>query len=179
MIVDKWDKVPDNARGVVDVWWLVDDGGLTLLVPWLIASKRKFAHCSLRILAVPSSITTVARDVNMMRELVKEFRIDAEVMAVTPDEVDVAPAELRRWIDSLPFAVDSGDLARCERYLLLSRLMELYSSDSVAVFVSMPFPRPEIGNRTWLSWLALLIDTLDRPICFIRGDQKDSLSFYV
>lgn len=34
------------------MWWLYDDGGLTLLVPWLLRSHKYWTGCTLRIFTV-------------------------------------------------------------------------------------------------------------------------------
>ena len=34
-----WDSPPDR-KGTVDVWWLIDDGGLTMLIPHLLSLSK-------------------------------------------------------------------------------------------------------------------------------------------
>ena len=38
--------------GNIDVWWLYDDGGLTLLLPYILTTRAQFADCSLRVFAL-------------------------------------------------------------------------------------------------------------------------------
>lgn len=38
--------------GTIDVWWLYDDGGLTMLLPYIISQRSAWAHCALRIFAL-------------------------------------------------------------------------------------------------------------------------------
>lgn len=33
---------------VIDVWWLYDDGGLTLLLPYIISTRQAWNSCKLR-----------------------------------------------------------------------------------------------------------------------------------
>jgi solute carrier family 12 sodium/potassium/chloride transporter 2 len=33
-----------TKKGTIDVWWLYDDGGLALLVPYLLAHKGSYLH---------------------------------------------------------------------------------------------------------------------------------------
>lgn len=35
-------------KSVIDVYWLYDDGGLTLLLPHLISTRRNWGNCKLR-----------------------------------------------------------------------------------------------------------------------------------
>ncbi|KAL4593614.1 Na+, K+, 2Cl- co-transporter-1-alpha subunit [Arapaima gigas] len=38
-----------QGKGTVDVWWLFDDGGLTLLIPYLLTNKKKWKECKIRV----------------------------------------------------------------------------------------------------------------------------------
>lgn len=39
-------------HGTIDVWWLYDDGGLTLLLPYIINTRANWASCKLRVFAL-------------------------------------------------------------------------------------------------------------------------------
>ena len=41
-----------KRKGNIDVWWLYDDGGLTLLLPYILTTRAQFADCSLRVFAL-------------------------------------------------------------------------------------------------------------------------------
>lgn len=41
-------------KGNIDVWWLYDDGGLTILLPYILSLRSNFAHCKIRIFALTS-----------------------------------------------------------------------------------------------------------------------------
>lgn len=43
------DKRP---KGTIDVWWLYDDGGLTILLPYIISTRSTWANCKIRIFAL-------------------------------------------------------------------------------------------------------------------------------
>uniref|UniRef100_A0A8D3CHC7 Solute carrier family 12 member 1 n=1 Tax=Scophthalmus maximus TaxID=52904 RepID=A0A8D3CHC7_SCOMX len=38
-----------QPKGTIDVWWLFDDGGLTLLLPYILTTRKKWKDCKLRI----------------------------------------------------------------------------------------------------------------------------------
>ncbi|KAL0167419.1 hypothetical protein M9458_035641, partial [Cirrhinus mrigala] len=38
-----------QGKGTIDVWWLFDDGGLTLLLPHILTTRKKWKDCKLRI----------------------------------------------------------------------------------------------------------------------------------
>lgn len=41
-----------QPKGTIDVWWLYDDGGLTMLVPYIISMRSKWARCKIRVFAL-------------------------------------------------------------------------------------------------------------------------------
>lgn len=41
-----------QGKGSIDVWWLYDDGGLAILLPYIISTKHNWANCKLRIFAL-------------------------------------------------------------------------------------------------------------------------------
>lgn len=41
-----------QTSGTLDVWWLYDDGGLTILLPYIISQRSTWANCKLRIFAL-------------------------------------------------------------------------------------------------------------------------------
>ncbi|MEQ2214223.1 hypothetical protein XENOCAPTIV_023751 [Xenoophorus captivus] len=38
-----------QPKGTIDVWWLFDDGGLTLLIPYILTTRKKWKDSKLRI----------------------------------------------------------------------------------------------------------------------------------
>jgi len=46
-----------TLRGVsklsfIDIYWLYDDGGLTLLIPYILSERKKWKKCKLRIFVI-------------------------------------------------------------------------------------------------------------------------------
>lgn len=38
--------------GTIDVWWLFDDGGLTILIPYILSLRSQWSSCKIRIFAL-------------------------------------------------------------------------------------------------------------------------------
>ena len=72
----KYTQLPTSTT---DVWWLVDDGGFTILMPWLMTQRKFWTGTKLRIFTVPGnlSIDQVAQTQDNFEKLVNEFRIPA------------------------------------------------------------------------------------------------------
>lgn len=41
-----------HSKSTIDVWWLYDDGGLTLLLPYIISTRATWPNCKIRIFAL-------------------------------------------------------------------------------------------------------------------------------
>lgn len=42
-------------KGTIDVWWLYDDGGLTMLLPYIISTRNHWANSKLRVFALTNN----------------------------------------------------------------------------------------------------------------------------
>ena len=97
---------PDRAwslagrRGPIDVYWLIDDGGLTVLLPVLIRTSKMWRGCPLRIFTVGQE------DNESVLSLLHRFRIIAEVLPLT--DLDQAPDSLQAWSLHTHTKPDSG-----------------------------------------------------------------------
>lgn len=40
------------GKGTIDVWWLYDDGGLTILLPYIISLRSNWSNCKIRVFAL-------------------------------------------------------------------------------------------------------------------------------
>ncbi|GIQ83127.1 hypothetical protein KIPB_004392, partial [Kipferlia bialata] len=61
----------------IDLVWMVDDGGLCLLLPYLLNKHAAFRHCNLRVLTV--STPGPSNDTAPLTSLLNEFRIEGSV----------------------------------------------------------------------------------------------------
>uniref|UniRef100_A0A182SS49 Amino acid permease/ SLC12A domain-containing protein n=1 Tax=Anopheles maculatus TaxID=74869 RepID=A0A182SS49_9DIPT len=41
-----------QPTGTIDVWWLYDDGGLTMLIPYILSLRSKWVNCKVRVFAL-------------------------------------------------------------------------------------------------------------------------------
>ena len=48
--IDMYDH--DHGQGNIDIWWIVHDGGLLMLLPFLLKQHRTWRKCRLRIFTV-------------------------------------------------------------------------------------------------------------------------------
>eukprot|EP01060_Flectonema_neradi_P017221 TRINITY_DN2407_c1_g1_i1.p1 TRINITY_DN2407_c1_g1~~TRINITY_DN2407_c1_g1_i1.p1 ORF type:complete len:1017 (+),score=163.51 TRINITY_DN2407_c1_g1_i1:53-3103(+) len=83
----------------IDVWWIVHDGGLLLLLPHLLTLHRSWRGCRLRIFAVINEYTeddnTMDSFQHRINKFLAEVRISADVIPfnLTSSELTIAQSE--------------------------------------------------------------------------------------
>ncbi|KAI1301558.1 Solute carrier family 12 member 2 [Halotydeus destructor] len=76
-----------QKKGTIDVWWLYDDGGLTMLVPFILSTRNQWSGCRLRVFALANKKNELDREQRNMAALLSKFRIDYSDVTVIPDVV--------------------------------------------------------------------------------------------
>ncbi|MES1909468.1 MAG: hypothetical protein MHM6MM_002199 [Cercozoa sp. M6MM] len=157
-----WQSPPiENSEARLDCWWLFDDGGLSLLIPWLVSRAQYFRgiigrrQMRVRLFVIAQSSADVRPDLLTIGPLLKRFRLgfdepeivfldDHEGESSKKRQGDVEMHTLDTYhslrADVTPLSeLPRGDVAR--NLLRVSELMRLHSHDATMCFVSMPFPR--------------------------------------
>ncbi|XP_045538736.1 bumetanide-sensitive sodium-(potassium)-chloride cotransporter [Papilio machaon] len=181
--------------GTVDVWWLYDDGGLTLLLPYILSTRRAWSSCPLRVFTLANKTTEMEIEERNMASLLSKFRIDYSALKMVSD-VNKKPRDTTlAYFDKLvaPFmttddnvdnmGITEADLLaardRTHRHLRLRELIAQHSSGARLVCVTQPMPRRRavVPPALYLAWLAALATANDR-VLLVRGNHAAVLTFY-
>ena len=98
-----------QPKGTIDVWWLFDDGGLTLLLPYILTTRKKWKDSKLRIF-IAGQPDRSELDKQEMKSLLQKFRINCTDIKVI-DDIHVKPssASLKQLEDMIePFRLREG-----------------------------------------------------------------------
>uniref|UniRef100_H3CVW7 Solute carrier family 12 member 1 n=1 Tax=Tetraodon nigroviridis TaxID=99883 RepID=H3CVW7_TETNG len=79
-----------QPKGTIDVWWMFDDGGLTLLLPYILTTRKKWKDCTLRIF-IAGQPERSELDKEEMRSLLQKFRINCTDIIVI-DDIHMPPS---------------------------------------------------------------------------------------
>nr|XP_046248623.1 solute carrier family 12 member 1 [Scatophagus argus] len=192
-----------QPKGTIDVWWLFDDGGLTLLLPYILTTRKKWKDCKLRIF-IAGQPERSDLDKQEMKSLLQKFRIKCDDINVI-DNIHVPPSSnsLKMLEDMIePFRLhDSKDTARAEAMrkeqpwkitdeelstfeektnlqVRLNEVLQENSKSANLIIVSMPIARKEsVSDFLYMAWLDILTKDLP-PTLLIRGNHKSVLTFY-
>ncbi len=61
------------------MYWLYDDGGLTLLLPHILSTRSRFSRCRLRVFFLSDRIDDLDAETRSMAALLAKFRIAFQV----------------------------------------------------------------------------------------------------
>ncbi|CAH1253815.1 SLC12A2 [Branchiostoma lanceolatum] len=193
-----------QKKGTIDVWWLFDDGGLTLLVPHLLSLKSQWKHCKLRVFTGGKK-SRIDHDRRMMAALLSKFRIDVHDVYVLGDmnykpretsksefdnlidpwrlkEHQFESEEGRRLREQYPEKISDDEYEtvrdRVNRHLRLRELLQEHSKDASLIVITLPMPRRGVVSTVmYMAWLEILSKDLP-PVLMMRGNQQSVLTFY-
>jgi len=176
-----------KRSGTIDVWWLYDDGGLTLLIPYILTTRQQFSDCKLRVFSLANKKDELDRETRNMAALLAKFRIDFSSVLVIPDVTKRASEDTKRKLTAKLAELPAGTISEEElstnkektnRHLRLRELLEEHSSEAELIVMTLPLPRRgHISAPLYLTWLDLM--TYDMPpTLLIRGNQTSVLTFY-
>ncbi|XP_034458609.1 solute carrier family 12 member 2 isoform X1 [Hippoglossus hippoglossus] len=193
-----------QGKGTVDVWWLFDDGGLTLLIPYLLTNKKRWKDCKIRVF-IGGKINRIDHDRRAMATLLSKFRIDFSDITVLGDvntkpkkehvlafeemiepyrlkEDDMEQEAAERLKNSEPWRITDNELelyrAKTNRQIRLNELLKEHSSTAALIVISLPLARKgTVSSALYMAWLEALSKELP-PILLVRGNHQSVLTFY-
>lgn len=71
-----------QIRGNIDIWWIVHDGGLLMLLPFLLKQHRTWKNCKLRIFTVAQMEDNSIQMKKDLKTFLYHLRIAADVEVV-------------------------------------------------------------------------------------------------
>uniref|UniRef100_A0A3Q2ZLI7 Solute carrier family 12 member 2 n=1 Tax=Kryptolebias marmoratus TaxID=37003 RepID=A0A3Q2ZLI7_KRYMA len=193
-----------QGKGTIDVWWLFDDGGLTLLIPYLLTTRSKWGDCRIRVF-IGGKINRIDHDRRAMATLLSRFRIDfsdinvlgdinvkpkkhnklsfkelIEPYRLREDDMEQEAAETLKAQE--PWRITDNELelykAKSNRQIRLNELLKEHSSTAKLIVISMPLARKgTVSSALYMCWLETLSKDLP-PLLLVRGNHQSVLTFY-
>ncbi|CAH2018230.1 unnamed protein product [Acanthoscelides obtectus] len=68
----------DKVNGNIDIWWIVHDGGLLMLLPFLLKQHRTWKNCKMRIFTVAQMEDNSIQMKKDLKTFLYHLRIEAE-----------------------------------------------------------------------------------------------------
>nr|XP_014015291.1 unnamed protein product [Salmo salar] len=94
LVAKNVDSFPTNAdrlgEGTIDVWWIVHDGGLLMLLPFLLRQHKVWRKCKMRIFTVANMDDNSIQMKKDLQMFLYHLRLDAEVEVVEMHDSDIS-----------------------------------------------------------------------------------------
>lgn len=193
-----------QGKGTIDVWWLFDDGGLTLLIPYILTTRKKWKDCKIRVF-MGGKANRIDEDKAAMISLLSKFRIQFVDLYVVGDintkptkeswkffeemiepyclhECSKDPATADMLKKESPWKIKDAELETCKeknyRQVRLNELLQENSRAANLIIMSLPIARKgSVSDYLYMAWLEILTKNLP-PIMLVRGNHKSVLTFY-
>ncbi|XP_021025513.1 solute carrier family 12 member 3 isoform X1 [Mus caroli] len=195
----------EQGKKTIDIYWLFDDGGLTLLIPYLLHRKKRWGKCKIRVF-VGGQINRMDEERKAIISLLSKFRLGFHEVHVLPDINQKPQAEhTKRFEDMIaPFRLNDGfkdeatvtemrrdcpwkisdeeinkNRIKSLRQVRLSEILLDYSRDAALIILTLPIGRKgKCPSSLYMAWLETLSQDLRPPVLLIRGNQENVLTFY-
>uniref|UniRef100_A0A4W3I3H9 Solute carrier family 12 member 2 n=1 Tax=Callorhinchus milii TaxID=7868 RepID=A0A4W3I3H9_CALMI len=193
-----------QGKGTIDVWWLFDDGGLTLLIPYLLTTKNKWQDCKIRVF-IGGKINRIDHDRRTMATLLSKFRIDFSDITVLgdlntkPSKANIAAfeemiepyrlheddkeqdaAEKLKEEEAWRITDNELEIYRIKTYrqIRLNELLREHSGTANLIVMSLPVARKgAVSSALYMAWIETLSKDLP-PTLLVRGNHQSVLTFY-
>jgi len=136
--------------GTIDIWWIVADGGILLLLPFLLQKDKVWQACSLRLFALSSDEEDPLIVKSKLEMYLSDFRLKVEVHVKTlipstkssssgpnADDIDQMARNVSAGSYIIPRSISAGSFiprnASTDSYAGLRRRQESNGSDDVPV----------------------------------------------
>ncbi|XP_054165553.1 bumetanide-sensitive sodium-(potassium)-chloride cotransporter-like [Oppia nitens] len=177
----------------IDIYWLYDDGGLTLLVPYILSQRKRWKNFQLRVFVIIDKMSneTVITEQNVS-ELLEKFRVEYYDIIVLELPEKSYYRRIEDIIESLSHDLcssssDTNELAisfqqyqdSTNKYVALRELLEEHSKYSQLIVMTIEIPRKDnLSAHIFMYWLDML--SIEMPeFLFIRGNQTNCLTIYI
>ncbi|KFO63099.1 Solute carrier family 12 member 3 [Corvus brachyrhynchos] len=195
----------EQGKKTIDIYWLFDDGGLTLLIPYLLGRKKRWGKCKIRVF-VGGQINRMDEERKAIVSLLSKFRLGFHEVHILPDiNQKPRPEHIKRFDELIaPFRLNDGfkdeatvnemrqgcpwkisdeevdkNRAKSLRQVRLNEILLDYSRDAALIAITPPIGRKgRCPSSLYMAWLETLSQDLRPPVILTRGNQENVLTFY-
>ncbi|XP_022130318.2 solute carrier family 12 member 4 isoform X1 [Pieris rapae] len=92
---------PDSTEkisGNIDIWWIVHDGGMLMLLPFLLKQHRTWKNCKMRIFTVAQMEDNSIQMKKDLKMFLYQLRLEAEVEVVEMTDSDISAYTYERTL---------------------------------------------------------------------------------
>uniref|UniRef100_A0A8B9RH85 Solute carrier family 12 member 3 n=1 Tax=Astyanax mexicanus TaxID=7994 RepID=A0A8B9RH85_ASTMX len=169
-----------QGKKTIDVYWISDDGGLTLLVPYLLTRRKRWRKSKVRVFIIGQQQTMEEERKEYIIHIHFQLLIYHNFFILKRFEDSVAAFRLREGQQQGDGSVQQQQQQRTEGPWKISdkQMDALRLKVRVCYYLSLPVPQSDCPSSLYMAWLDTLSCGLHCPVLLIRGNQQNVLTFY-
>ena len=195
-------RCKEHKEGAIDVYWLYDDGGLTLLLPHILSTRAKFHKCKLRVFFLSNQKSEdLDREARNMAVLLAKFRIEFQDVVVLSDAtkrpakqtkddfLEIITVKEQKTSTSSKDSTSSNNRVvsdaelnsnseKTNFHLRIAEIVRQNSSKAQLIVMTLPLPKRDVvPYNLYMAWLDFTSRNMP-PFLLVRGNQESVLTFY-
>ncbi|KPM02516.1 solute carrier family 12-like protein 2 [Sarcoptes scabiei] len=197
--LNMWPENNDRLGGNIDIWWIVHDGGLLILLGYVLSQHRTWKSCKLRVFTVAQLEDNSVQMKKDLEKFLYHLRIEAVVEVIEMSDTDVSAYTYERTvlmeqrtqvlqaygnelsvINSAEIKPDELNVRRMHTAVRLNEHIITKSHSSKLVIINMPgIPRKITpGSETnYMEFIEVLTEGLERVI-MARGAGREVITIF-
>ncbi|TRY53870.1 hypothetical protein DNTS_002812, partial [Danionella cerebrum] len=154
LVAKNIDTFPANqdrlAEGTIDVWWIVHDGGLLMLLPFLLRQHKVWRKCKMRIFTVAQMDDNSIQMKKDLQMFLYHLRLDAKVEVVEMHAGDISAFTYEKTLvmEQRSQMLKQMQLSKTERERE-AQLIHDRSTKSHAALIEKATPTSDRVHMTW------------------------------
>nr|DBA24740.1 TPA: hypothetical protein GDO54_012357 [Pyxicephalus adspersus] len=155
LVTKNIDSFPTNqerfSEGNIDIWWIVHDGGMLMLLPFLLRQHKVWRKCRMRIFTVAQMDDNSIQMKKDLQMFLYHLRLDAEVEVVEMFENDISAFTYERTLmmEQRSQMLKQMQLSKNEREREAQLIHDRNTASHSAVVDSSSVATPEKVQMTW------------------------------
>ncbi|CAG0890118.1 unnamed protein product [Darwinula stevensoni] len=123
----------EKLSGYIDIWWIVHDGGLLMLLPFLLCQCKTWRNCRLRIFTVAQLEDNSIQMKKDLKTFLYHLRIEAdvEVIEMTDSDISAYTYERTLMMEQRTQMIRDLGLTRKQSKHLVQNIMDLHRATDV------------------------------------------------
>ncbi|XP_061111238.1 solute carrier family 12 member 7-like isoform X1 [Conger conger] len=154
LVAKNIDTFPTNqdrlGEGTIDVWWIVHDGGLLMLLPFLLRQHKVWRKCKMRIFTVAQMDDNSIQMKKDLQMFLYHLRLDAEVEVVEMHDSDISAFTYEKTLvmEQRSQMLKQMQLSRTER----EREAQLIHDRNTASHAALSDKAQAMADRVHMTW---------------------------
>ncbi|VVC37171.1 Hypothetical protein CINCED_3A017148 [Cinara cedri] len=180
MFKKQFSFVKKRKNGIIDVWWLFNDGGLALIIAHILKSCDLWAKCTFRIFGVTDKKENLNTEKDKLKQLLAMYRIQFDFIdVVLAKATSLKTKEQFTTLWNQQFIDQESQPDGNEKYIIdtlfIRDLLETYSMRSDLIIISTPKTEEQSNQIHSMYWMEIVTRELP-PCIIIQGNTIETVT---